>query len=233
MKKKFNIHNHKAILIQILRDIFTDVELRTLLGFKGGTAAMLFYDLDRMSVDLDFNLLDREKEDLVMQKLPKILIKYGKILDSRKKRFTLFFLVDYGKGDKKVKIEISRRKSIAKFKPMDYLGLTVPVMVKEDTLAHKISALITRKGFASRDMYDINFFLKQHWDINEKVIKEQTGMGLKKALKEAIKRVSNVKKRDVLKGLGELVQDGEKDSLRGKLKDETIFNLKLYLSQIE
>ena len=49
---------HRAVLINILKDIYSDPLLRTLLGFKGGTAAMLFYNLPRISVDLDFNLLD-------------------------------------------------------------------------------------------------------------------------------------------------------------------------------
>jgi predicted nucleotidyltransferase component of viral defense system len=50
-------NKHKMYLIQILTDIYSDRELSVALGFKGGTAAMLFYGLPRFSVDLDFNLL--------------------------------------------------------------------------------------------------------------------------------------------------------------------------------
>ena len=59
---------HRAKLIVILKDIYDDSELRTALGFKGGTAAMLFYDLPRFSVDLDFDLLKASKEDFVFEK---------------------------------------------------------------------------------------------------------------------------------------------------------------------
>jgi predicted nucleotidyltransferase component of viral defense system len=65
-----DINKHKFFLFQILKDIYEDRELAVVLGFKGGTALMFFYDLPRFSVDLDFNLLNPDKEDVV----------YGKIL---------------------------------------------------------------------------------------------------------------------------------------------------------
>ena len=52
---------HGNILLMILKDIYSDTTLAPFLGFKGGTAAMLFYGLDRNSVDLDFDLLDESK----------------------------------------------------------------------------------------------------------------------------------------------------------------------------
>ena len=68
-------------MLQILRDIYSDLELANYLGFKGGTALMFFYGLPRFSVDLDFNLLKPEKENEVYQKVKTILLKYGKIDD--------------------------------------------------------------------------------------------------------------------------------------------------------
>ncbi len=38
---------HKNILLQILKDIYSDTSIAPYLGFKGGTAAMMFYDLPR------------------------------------------------------------------------------------------------------------------------------------------------------------------------------------------
>jgi len=57
-----NASIHKNILLQILADIYSDNTIGPFLGFKGGTAAYLFYGLDRFSVDLDFDLLDKKKE---------------------------------------------------------------------------------------------------------------------------------------------------------------------------
>jgi len=40
-----DINKHKLYLFQILKDIYEDKELSGILGFKGGTALMFFYDL--------------------------------------------------------------------------------------------------------------------------------------------------------------------------------------------
>lgn len=66
-----NINKHKFFLAQILKDIYSDIELANCLGFKGGTALMFFYDLPRFSVDLDFNLLDLAKEKRCMKRYEK------------------------------------------------------------------------------------------------------------------------------------------------------------------
>ena len=52
-----NYSIHKNIQLQILKEIYTDTTIAPLLGFKGGTAALMFHDLNRFSVDLDFDLL--------------------------------------------------------------------------------------------------------------------------------------------------------------------------------
>jgi len=87
MKREKN----KKILNNILKDIYNDRFLAPILGLKGGTAAYLIYNLPRFSVDLDFNLLDKEKIDRVFERIKKILEKYGRIKESSQKRNTLFF----------------------------------------------------------------------------------------------------------------------------------------------
>ena len=63
-----NISVHRNILLQILKKIYSDANIAPYLGFKGGTAAYLFYRLDRFSVDLDFDLLDETKKDYFFKK---------------------------------------------------------------------------------------------------------------------------------------------------------------------
>ena len=81
--KMLDINRHRFFLVQILKDIYSDISLGNYLGFKGGTALMFFYELPRFSVDLDFNLLDVSKEERVYNKVKKILLKYGKIHEPR------------------------------------------------------------------------------------------------------------------------------------------------------
>lgn len=82
---------HKNILLQILKAIYTDSSLGPFLGFKGGTAAYLFYNLSRFSADLDFDLLDENKKNYVFEKIEKILKSFGVIREFYKERYTLFF----------------------------------------------------------------------------------------------------------------------------------------------
>lgn len=219
---------HKITLIGILKDIYFDPDLRTVLGFKGGTAALLFYDLPRLSVDLDFDLLREEGRKVVFKKMKKILGKHGIIYDAMEKRFTIFFLLSYEKGRRTIKVEISKCKSIVEYELKSYLGVSMLVMKQEDMAASKLSALLMRKKFAMRDVFDIWFFFKNKWLVNELVLKEKTGLSLNKAIEQAIKKVNGLNKNQLLQGLGELLDLKQKTWVKEKLKKETIFYLRLY-----
>lgn len=224
---------HRTSFLNVLRSIYSDPELRTVLGFKGGTAALFFYELPRFSVDLDFDLLDSDKKEIVFQKVKAILEKNGILSQAWEKQNTLFYLLHYQKGERTLKIEISKRPSRSMFEIKNYLGISMLVMKQEDITAGKLSALLTRKEFASRDMFDLEFFLRNEWPINEAVVKEKTELSLEEALKEAIKKVEEIDKDQLLRGLGELLEDNKQKAwVKGKLKDELLFRLRLYLSNI-
>src|SRR3989344_2764741 len=123
-----NIEKHKGILVRILKDMYTDNTLGPVLGFKGGTAALLFYDLSRFSVDLDFDLLDPEQEDYVFKKVGKIIAAYGKIKEQRKKHYTLFYELSYTEADYNIKVEINRRNFGSTYEVMNYFGISMNVM---------------------------------------------------------------------------------------------------------
>ena len=226
-RNTLNKTKHRNKLLEILKDIYNDPELRTALGFKGGTAAMLFYDLPRLSVDLDFNLLKLGKEDQVFEKVKGILEKHGELREARKKRYTLFFLVSYEWGEVNIKVEISRRESFSSFEPKNYMGITMLVMKQADMTAGKLSAIITRKKPAMRDVFDSWFFLKNHWPVNEKVFEQKTGMSLEKGLEIIIKQIEGIRRNEILQGLGELITEGQKNWAREKLVEETVFQLRL------
>ncbi len=228
----FDPIKHKTVLINLLKDIYSDVELRTILGFKGGTAAMMFYDLPRLSVDLDFDLLQEDKKELVLERIKKIIRPYGEIRDAAEKKFTLFFLLNYEKGKQAVKIEISKRKGLNVYEFKNYLGVSMLVIKEEDAAAGKLAALIKRKKFAMRDVFDIWYFLKNEWLINESVLKEKTGLSVKQALKKAQEKVTKIEKNQVLRGLGELLDNKQKVWAKDNLIPDTIFHLKLYLENL-
>lgn len=228
-----NIDTHRNIFINILREIYSDTLLRNILGFKGGTAAMLFYELPRFSVDLDFDLLDTKKKEAVFRRLKEILPRFGNVIEASDKHYTLFFLMSYRKGERVLKVEISKRPLRHEYTQKNYLGISMLVMKEDDMVANKLAALLTRKKFASRDLFDLWFFLKHDWQIDERAFEENTNMSLVDALKKACDRVLAVQKTELLAGLGELLEDEkQKAFVKEKLQDELVFYLKLYLSNI-
>jgi len=117
-------------MVQILKEIYADIELANCLGFKGGTAMMFFYDLPRFSVDLDFNLLCNKKEDIVYTKVRKIILKYGNIYDEAKNFYGPLIVLDYGVGERKLKVEISNRLFDNHYETKNFPGINMKVMVQ-------------------------------------------------------------------------------------------------------
>ena len=164
---------HKNILVKILKDIYTDSTISTVLGFKGGTAATLFYGLDRFSVDLDFDLLDSGKEDYAFERVKEIMERHGKLKQARKKRFNLFYLLSYDEKDinaQNVKVEINRREFGSKYDVRSFLGISMQVMTKADMAAHKLCAMYERIGKTNRDIFDVQFILAHDWPVNRKIV---------------------------------------------------------------
>lgn len=224
-----NIESHKNVLIKILKDIYTDNTLGPLLGFKGGTAALLFYELNRFSVDLDFDLLSPEKEDYVYERIGKIISAYGKIKDQSKKHYTLFYELSYSEADHNIKVEINRRNFGSKYEIINYFGISMQVMVKEDMFANKLAALYERAERANRDIFDVWFFLQNGWPINKELVEKRLGISFKECVAECITKLEKVPGRKILAGMGEVLDEKQKVWVKAKLKDETLFLLKILL----
>lgn len=224
---------HKVILLQILKDMYSDPVLSTRLGFKGGTAALLFYELNRDSVDLDFDLLDESKESEVFKHMQKIVAQYGTMVESRLKRFNMLCILSYKKGTQQIKIEVNRRQFGSRYETKTALGISMLVMVKEDMFAHKLMAMYERIGKTSRDIFDVHFFAKQGWDINQNIVEQRANLPFKDVLAKSIALLDQMDNKHILDGLGELLTDAQKDSTRAKLKADTIFQLRLILDSIK
>ena len=235
-----NKEKHQLIMGQVLKDIYTDVSISPLLGFKGGTCAYFFYNLPRFSVDLDFDLLEvtEENQKMVFEKVVTILSKYGEIKDKYIKRFTVFALLSYGDEDHNVKVEINVRKLAENMKDLyemkEYLGISMLAAKKDYLFAGKLVALTLRTETAMRDIFDIQYFAKNHWDINVEVVKNFTGKTVKEYLPDCIAFIEKAKDSQMLQGLGELIDsEKQKDWVRNHLKADAVFMLKNYQSVLK
>ena len=220
---------HKNIQLQILKEIYSDTTLAPHLGFKGGTAALMFYDLDRKSVDLDFDLLDESEKKKVFEKILKIVRGYGEIRESRIKRFNLIIILSYDPKAQNIKIEVNRREFGSRYELGTLLGISMLVMVKEDMFANKLMAMYERVGKTSRDVFDVYFFTKNNWPINKEIVEKRAGISFKKVLRKCIGLLEKMNNRNILDGLGEFLTESQKDWARAKLRAETIFLLKARL----
>lgn len=222
-----NFSKHKNILLQILKDIYSDTSIAPHLGFKGGTAAMMFYGLPRHSVDLDFDLLDETKEKEVFEKINQFIGTYGKITESYIQNNNLKNVVSYEANTQQIKVEVNLRKFGSSYEMKTHLGISMLVIVQEDMFAHKLMAMIERVGKTSRDIFDVQYFAKNNWPINKEIVEERSGLSFKETLEKAIKQLEEMDNKHILDGLGELLSDSQKDSARAKLKSDTIFLLKV------
>lgn len=215
-------------MLQILKDIYSDLELAIYLGFKGGTALMFFYDLPRFSVDLDFNLLQPEKENEIYEKIRAILLKYGKIHDEAQKFFGPIVVLDYGIGERKLKVEISNRLYDNHYEVKNFIGINMLVMTQADMFAHKLCALLDRNELTNRDIFDCWFFMERRTPVNKTLVEIRMNKLFSDYLQDCINKLNAVSDKRLLNGIGDLIDDKMKTFIRTKLRTEAVTLLKFY-----
>ena len=218
-----NIVQHRMHLTSVLLDIAKNSELNSSLGFKGGTAAMIFYNLPRFSVDLDFDLIGNPTG--VVARMTQLLGKKYKIKDQSKKWNTLFWLISYKEGETHIKVEISTRDNpFNHYEAQLYYGASMRVLRECDMVAHKLVALTERFSKAKRDLFDAHYFLSSPiaTEINYEIIRDRTGKKPREFYKSLLAIVERIEDKTILEGLGELLTDSQKHWARVKLKTELI-----------
>ena len=219
---------HKLYMAQILSLIFKDKDLCNVVGFKGGTALMFFHNLPRFSTDLDFNLLDVSKQDMVYNKVRQILLRFGTIDDEAKKLYGPIMVLNYGKGERMLKVEISNRQYDNHYETRTLAGTDIRVLTVPDMFAHKLCAMGER--LSPRDVFDVWFFLQQmHASVNENIIKERTGKTVAEYAAWCSQRVREASPRLLMQGLGEVIDDTRtKNFVKTRLIEETAQALELF-----
>lgn len=219
---------HKLYMAQILSLIFKDKDLCNVVGFKGGTALMFFHDLPRFSTDLDFNLLDVSKQDVVYNKVRQILLRFGTIDDEAKKLNGPILVLNYGKGERMLKVEISNRQYDNHYETKTLAGTDIRVLTVPDMFTHKLCAMGER--LSPRDVFDVWFFLQQmHASVNENIIKERTGKTVAEYAAWCSQRVREASPKLLMQGLGEVIDDTRtKNFVKTRLIEETAQALELF-----
>jgi len=224
---------HRKMMLRILADISGDAFLANNLAFKGGTACYFLYELDRFSIDLDFDSLNEKKDELIKEKLLELLRKYGSV------KTKTSIKLKYSDQYQALKVDLSvRHKNNQKnsYEVKNIVsGISLKVLKKEDIFAHKLIALTNRGSkeqvvVANRDLYDINFFFKNMWNFNEDIILLYTGKNAKEYLQYAIEFIEkNVNDSNILDRIGDLVDDRKRNWIKKNLKKEVLKELEMQI----
>jgi len=214
-------------LITLFLNILDNRNLSSTLGFKGGTALYLFYNLDRFSTDLDFNVIDEKfSADEMTLEIEKSL----EMIEYRDKRFTYFWLCSYLKGQHKVKVEISKREFPDSYEIKDFRGYSCRVLDQGSMFAHKLCAITGRKVLQNRDLYDAWFMFKEDFPINEEIIQFRFNKTMSQYSEDIVKLIDGLPKGyNILNGLGSVLTQ----SRRGWVKENLLKELRKYLVAIQ
>ena len=220
-------NKHKFYMARILSLIFKDKDLCNVLAFKGETSLMFFHNLNRFSTDLDFNLLDPDKLDLAYDKVRAILTRFGTIDAEAKKLYGPVLVLNYGKGERMLKVEISVRQYPNHYEMRSLAGTDIRVMVMPDMFAHKLCAMGER--LSPRDIYDVWFFLQNHTEINEEIVRIRTAKSVSEYTAWCAEHVKEASPKLLMQGLGEVLNDAKsKTFVKNKLIAETSSALELF-----
>jgi len=223
--KALDISKHKTMLSNILIDIYKDDLLSSILGFKGGSASMFFYGLPRFSTDLDFDLVGDVDIDTVVEIITQLLEGKYDIKEQSNKHNTLFWLVSYGDGLSNIKIEVStREKPYDMYEVKTLYGIKMRVSRIGDIIANKMVATLERSVVANRDLFDIYFFLGSKYvnDINYEIVSYRKDKSPFEFYDSLYKLVSKINNNTILNGLGEVLDENQKDWVKSKLKTELL-----------
>lgn len=189
---------------------------------------MFFYGLPRFSTDLDFNLIDAAKEQVVYDKVKAILLKYGKIHDEAMKYYGPILVLDYGAGTRKLKVEISKRNFNDSYSMHNLLGIDMKVMDKPNMLSHKLCAILDRNELTNRDIFDTWYLMEQRTPVVRRIIEERMQRPLETYLEEIMEKINGLSNKGLLNGLGELMDEKTKNFVRTRLLQELVILIDFY-----
>ena len=215
-----DVNRHKFFLLQVLKEIYSDPELASSLAFKGGTALMLFHDLPRFSVDLDFNLTANSNEEVASSKLRAILVKHGTIRDEARKRYGMLLVLNYEDDGRNLKVEVSNRSYPDEYELRDYLGVSMNVMRLEYMFTHKLMALLDRNALTNRDVFDCWFCMKQRLVLRKSILDLRLKGTFEDYMDKAIEAVTAISGNRILDGIGELLDPELKNWVKTDLISE-------------
>jgi len=226
---------HKLAMYRLLDGLLSNVFIATNIYFKGGTCAAMLGYLDRFSIDLDFDLIDKSQKAKIRKEIYKVIKDLGFEIKDESKEHLQFFLKyrDVANQRNTLKLEIvdivSKENQYRKFYLAE-LDRYCQAQTIETMFANKLVALKARwkegKSIAGRDLYDIHYFFNQGFGINSKVIEDLCGKSLKVYAVELSSFIEkNISEKMLLEDLNSVIDSKKLNTLVPRIKQEVIIAL--------
>ncbi len=217
----FDKQIHEQNMKKILNGIFCS-EISDFLCFKWWTLTYFCYGLDRFSTDIDIDILDLEYEEKIIEIVRKILYQLWDIKNETLWKTLHRWIFRYDERSMNIKVELNKRiRNSNTYNFQDFDGIKIRCMAPESIFANKLVALYER--FKNRDLYDVNFFLKNKFPINDEIIVERTWKDIKELVKELIELLpTHYQQNNILAELWEVLTDSQKIWMKNRALEETI-----------
>lgn len=227
---------HKAIMIRVLIKILDDTFLSQNMFFKGGTCASMLGYLDRFSVDLDFDIKSKEVSTEISKHLEEIFTALDLETKDRSKNVLQYYLKYDAPAGSRNTLKIDAVD--VPYNNNNYENMLLPEInryatcqTKETLFTNKLVALVDRfdqhNAIAGRDLYDIHYFLKNGFGLNEELVVERRGVDIKTYLKQLIEFIDkHITQTVINQDLNFLLEYKKFNAIRQTLKEETIVLLR-------
>lgn len=226
---------HRFQLYRCLIAILDDSVISQSVVFKGGTCAAMLGYLDRFSLDLDFDLKEKEDKNKLEKRL-KVIFTEADFEIKEKSKNGLFYVLKYDskKGIRNT-IKLGITPIMTKFDRYDIFYLAeidryANCQKIETMFAHKLVSLTDRfrkyKMIAGRDLYDIHHFFLSGYRYSKDIIEARTGGKLGEYLGELISFIdTKITDRVLSEDLNYLLLPEKFEKVRKILKKETLLFL--------
>ncbi|MBU0486814.1 MAG: nucleotidyl transferase AbiEii/AbiGii toxin family protein [Bacteroidetes bacterium] len=240
IEKEFAIH--KAQMYRLLIALADNQVLASNIAFKGGTCAKMLGYLDRLSVDLDFDITGQTEKVIMRKELHAIFQRLGIQIKDESDNALQFFLKYNAPAQKRntLKLEILDKK----FRNNKYAATYLPAIdrifhcqTRDTIFANKLVALFERfentGNIAGRDLYDIHHFFINGFQYNSLLIEERRNAKACTFFEELISFIrDHVTQKVIDQDINMLLPKSVFSRLRNSIKQETLMFLEYELKMM-
>lgn len=223
---------HRGMLYRLMIDIADTPLLSNSLIFKGGTCAALLGELDRFSVDLDFDLVPETNQKKIRNLLENSFKKLNFMIHDYSANTIQYILKYEAPKEQRNTLQIDAVDTayrVDRYKPMLLQDIERYLVCQtiETMFAHKLVAITDRyqkhRAIAGRDLYDIHYFFINGRTYHADIIRERTGKNPLAYLKELVAFIQGkITNKIINEDLNMLLSYEQFSAIRKSLKQEVI-----------